>query len=70
MMGCSCIYLEDMAAAFTLKGAATYLGWDGSVGLGFVDRATADLITNLCAKRMTVCLTLIKKVRCFSRLNH
>jgi hypothetical protein len=54
MMGCSCIYLEDMAAAFTLKGASTYLGWDGSVGLGYVDRATADLITNLCTERMTV----------------
>jgi hypothetical protein len=54
MMGCSCAYLGDMATAFTLKGASTYLGWDGSVGLGYVDRATADLITNLCAEKMTV----------------
>lgn len=54
MMGCSCAYLGDMAAAFVLKGASTYLGWDGSVGLDYVDRATADLITNLCDKRMTI----------------
>jgi hypothetical protein len=54
MMGCSCLYLEDMAAAFTLKGASTYLGWDGSVGLDYVDRAAAELITSLCTGGMTV----------------
>ena len=54
MMGCSCSYLEDMAAAFTLKGASTYMGWGGSVSLGYVDRAAADLITNLCSGGMTV----------------
>jgi hypothetical protein len=54
MMGCSCLYLEDMAAAFTLKGASTYLGWDGSVDLGYVDQATAGLITSLCTGGMTV----------------
>lgn len=54
MMGCSGAYLGDMAAAFVLRGASTYLGWDSSVGLGYVDQATADLITNLCAQRMTI----------------
>ena len=54
MMGCSCIYLEDMAAAFTLKGASAYLGWGGSVGLDYVDRAAAELITSLCTEGMTV----------------
>jgi len=54
MMGCSGAYLEDMAAAFTLKGASTYMGWDGSVSLDYVDRATADLITNLCSRGMTI----------------
>jgi hypothetical protein len=54
MMGCSCLYLKDMAAAFTLKGASTYLGWDGSVDLGYVDRAAAGLITSLCTEGMTV----------------
>jgi hypothetical protein len=54
MMGCSCLYLEDMAAVFSLKGASAYLGWDGSVDLGYVDRATAELITSLCTQNMTV----------------
>jgi len=54
MMGCSCSYLEDMAAAFTIKGASTYMGWNGSVSLDYVDRAAADLITNLCSGNMTV----------------
>ena len=54
MMGCSCSYLEDMATAFTLKGASTYMGWNGSVSLDYVDRAAADFITNLCSGNMTV----------------
>jgi hypothetical protein len=54
MMGCSGAYLEDMATAFTLKGASTYLGWDGSVSLDYIDRATADLIANLCRGGMTI----------------
>jgi hypothetical protein len=54
MMGCSCSYLQDMAAAFIFKGASTYMGWNGSVSLNYVDRATADLITNLCTEKMTV----------------
>jgi hypothetical protein len=54
MMGCSCAYLEDMATAFTLKGASAYLGWEGSVGLDYVDRAAAELINSLCTGGMTV----------------
>ena len=54
MMGCSCLYLDDLAKAFIQKGASTYLGWDASVGLDYVDEATPILITNLCAKRMTI----------------
>jgi len=54
MMGCSCTYLNDMAAAFTLKGASAYLGWDGSVDLGYVDPATAELISSLYGQKMTV----------------
>jgi len=54
MMGCSCAYLNDMAAAFSLKGAPAYLGWDGSVDLGYVDPASAELITSLCSGGMTI----------------
>ena len=54
MMGCSCLYLEDLATAFIDQGASTYLGWDASVGLDYVDEATPILITNLCTKGMTI----------------
>jgi len=54
MMGCSCLYLGDLATAFIDSGASTYLGWDASVGLDYVDKATPVLITNLCAKRLTI----------------
>jgi hypothetical protein len=54
MMGCSCLYLEDLATAFIDQGASTYLGWDVSVGLDYVDEATPILITNLCTKGMTI----------------
>ena len=54
MMGCSCAYLEDMAQAFSFKGASTYLGWGGSVSLDYVDRAAAGLITSLCTGGLTI----------------
>jgi len=54
MMGCSCLYLEDLATAFIDQGASTYLGWDASTGLDYVDEATPILITNLCRKRLTI----------------
>ena len=40
MMGCGTTYLDDMAGAFGLKGASTYIGWDSGVGIEYVDKAT------------------------------
>ena len=54
MMGCSCLYLDDLARAFIDQGASSYLGWDAAVSLGYVDQVTPILITNLCAKEMTI----------------
>lgn len=54
MMGCSCLYLYDLAQAFIQKGASTYTGWDAGVGLDYVDDATPVLITNLCRQGMTI----------------
>jgi len=54
MMGCSTLYLEDLAQSFIDKGASTYLGWDASVGLDYVDEATPILVTNLFSKGMTI----------------
>jgi hypothetical protein len=54
MMGCSTLYLDDLAQAFVQKGTSIYLGWDAAVSLSYVDQATPILITNLCSKNMTV----------------
>ena len=54
MMGCSCLYLTDLATAFIDKGASVYLGWDGTVDLFYVDRATPYLMTQLCTERATI----------------
>jgi hypothetical protein len=54
MMGCSCLYLEDLAEAFINKGASTYLAWDVTVDLGYVDGATPILVEKLCSKELSV----------------
>ncbi len=54
MMGCATLYLQDLAQAFIEKGASTYVGWDATVGLDYVDEATPILVTNLYSKRMTI----------------
>jgi len=54
MMGCSCLYLYDLAQAFIEKGASTYMGWNASVSLDYVDEATPVLVTNLCRQGMTI----------------
>ena len=53
MMGCSCFRFDDLAQAFIQKGASTYLAWDASVGLNYVDDATAALVEKLCSKELT-----------------
>ena len=53
-MGCSCLYLDELAQAFVGKGASTYLGWDAAVDLSYVDDATISLVRNLCTKGLTV----------------
>ena len=54
MMGCSCLYLDDLAQAFIQKGASTYMGWHASFGLDYVDEATPILVANLFSKGMTI----------------
>ncbi|MGA8849510.1 MAG: hypothetical protein WB564_06795 [Dehalococcoidia bacterium] len=54
MMGCSGIYLTDLAEAFIGKGASAYLAWDASVELDYVDEATAYLIGQLCSEKATI----------------
>jgi len=52
--GCSCLYNQDLAQAFTQKGASAYLAWDATVDLDYVDEATMTLIENLCSERLPV----------------
>ena len=54
MMGCSCLYLDDLAQAFIDKGASCYLAWDATVDLGYVDEATSYLIKQLCIEKVTI----------------
>ena len=54
MMGCSCLYLEDLAEAFIDKGASAYLAWDATVDLGYVDGATPILVKKLCSEELTI----------------
>lgn len=53
-MGCSTLCLEDMAAAFSIKGASTYMGWDRFVSIDHVDEATIYLVQRLCVDNLTV----------------
>jgi len=54
MMGCYGLYFEDFAQAFIQKGASTYIAWDASVMLDYVDGATKVLIEKLCSDKLTV----------------
>jgi hypothetical protein len=54
MMGCSCLYIDDMAQAFIKKGASTYIAWDASVSLSYTDGAIAALVEKLCSEGLTV----------------
>ena len=54
MMGCSCLYRDDLAQAFIAKGASCYLAWDATVDLDYVDEATPYLIRRLCVDKVTV----------------
>lgn len=52
--GCSCLYNYDLAQAFTSKGVSSYLAWDHTVDLDYVDEATITLIENLCSKSLPI----------------
>ena len=54
MMGCSGMYYRDLAAAFTARGASAYLAWSASVKLGYVDRATSYLVSQLLSGDLTI----------------
>jgi hypothetical protein len=54
MMGCSGIFLRDLAEAFVDKVASVYVAWNGSVELYYVDDATPYLMSQLCSGNLTI----------------
>jgi hypothetical protein len=54
MMGCSGLFLEDLAEAFVDKDASVYIAWNGTVELYYVDEATPYLIKQLCSGNLTI----------------
>ena len=54
MMGCAALESEDLAQAFIRKGASTYMAWDATVGLNYVDDATATLMEKLFLEELTI----------------
>jgi hypothetical protein len=63
MMGCSCLYIDDLAQAFIERGASTYIGWDASVGLDYVDKVSITLIEKLCCEEMTIDVAVAETMR-------
>jgi hypothetical protein len=53
-MGCSAFNSDEMAKAYTKRGASAYMAWDVSVGLNYVDDATMTLVRKLCSQELTV----------------
>jgi hypothetical protein len=53
-MACAAFYSDDLADAFVERGASAYLGWDVSVGLSYVEKATMTLVQKLCTEEMTI----------------
>jgi len=54
MMGCSGIFLEDLAKAFVDRDASAYVAWNGSVELYYVDEATPYLLGQLCSGNRSI----------------
>lgn len=60
MMGCDSLHFDDLAKGFTEKGASTYIAWNFSVCLDYVDDATGALVRNLCTEKLTVTAAVAK----------
>jgi len=54
MMGCVSYLFDDMASAFIQRGASTYIGWNNSVDLHYMDNATLNFIDNLFTQQLSI----------------
>jgi hypothetical protein len=67
MMGCSTLYITDLAEAMVKKGASACIGFDASIGAEYMDAATLSLFRKLCRDKVSmyqaVSQTLLEKGR-------
>jgi hypothetical protein len=54
MMGCSTLYIDDLARSFIEKGASVYIGWDATVSLDYVDDAALILVEKVLSKNVSI----------------
>jgi hypothetical protein len=54
MMGCSTLFINDLASSFVERGASAYTGWDASVGLDYVDHTTVTLLERLFSNKVSI----------------
>ena len=60
IMGCAGFSSEDLAQAFIQNGASTYMAWDASVGLSYVDDTTMALVEKLIVKELAIAEAVIE----------
>ena len=63
MMGCDCLHFDDLAQAFIQRGASTYLAWNVSVGINYVDDAVTALIEKLCSQELTIAEAVVETMK-------
>ncbi len=56
-MGCTGFYTDEIARAFTGRGAAAYTAWDTSVGIYYVDTATTLLVEKIYGQGLSLAAT-------------
>jgi hypothetical protein len=72
-MGCYGLTLENMARAFTEKGAMSYIGWNDSVSASQTDEATTQLLQHLITEGQTIKQAVentMKEVRAYIAYNN
>jgi hypothetical protein len=54
MMGCSTLFIDDLARSFIEKGASVYTGWNATVGLDYVDNTALVLLDKLLSYNVSI----------------
>jgi hypothetical protein len=54
MMGCEGLATNDMANAFCIEGASSYISWNGNVCLEHTDQTTIALLESLCTEKSSI----------------